>query len=50
MAVSRRSLLRTSLVAAPFLFGEMVLPVRALGEVPNADPINGSGFPVIAFA
>ena len=49
MAVSRRTLLRTSLAAAPFLFGEIVLPVRALGEVPNADPNQWFWFPGHSF-
>jgi mannose-6-phosphate isomerase-like protein (cupin superfamily) len=49
MSVSRRSLIRASLIAAPFMLGELALPQFALAEVPNADPNQWFWFPGHSF-
>lgn len=49
MPVSRRSLLRTSLVAAPMLFSKSGLAVSASAEIPHADPNQWYWFPGHSF-
>jgi mannose-6-phosphate isomerase-like protein (cupin superfamily) len=45
MAISRRSLIRSSLVAAPLVLGEAIVPIYPRAEVPNADPNAWFWFP-----
>ena len=49
MALSRRSLIRTSLVAAPLLLTDLTLPTLALADVPHADPNQWFWFPGHSF-
>jgi mannose-6-phosphate isomerase-like protein (cupin superfamily) len=45
MIASRRSLIRSSLIVGPLIFGASILPDLAEAEVPNADPNAWFWFP-----
>ncbi len=49
MSVSRRALVRTSLIAAPMFFGKTGLALPASAEGPNADPNQWYWFPGHSF-
>jgi quercetin dioxygenase-like cupin family protein len=49
MAISRRSLIRSSLVAAQLVLGEAIVPIYVRAEVPNADPNAWFWFPGHSF-